>query len=139
MAFRPPPHYEESVDSLHERLYSKIYELTATVPVERANTLSREKLQYQRDVLVDKARDLLPQVQALMDEYDQKETNRPKANEAWRFGDGFIEEAYNWFDEVEEAYREVRLKEIIILDRIRNNVELFRRKTIDVPTSSSSR
>ena len=101
MASRPSPHYKESVDSLHKRLYSKIYELTATVPVERANTLSREKLQYQRDVLVDKARELLPQVQALMDEYDQKETNRPKAKEAWRFGEGFIEEAYDWFDEVE--------------------------------------
>ena len=53
---------------LRDRLYSKIYELTATVPVERANILPREKLQYQRDVLVDKARELLPQVQALMDE-----------------------------------------------------------------------
>ena len=100
MAFLPSPHYRESVDSLHDRLYSKVYELTATVPVEHAKTLPREKLQHHRDVLVDKARELLPQVQALMDEYDQKETNRPKANEAWRFGEKFIKEAYEWFDEV---------------------------------------
>ena len=67
MAFRPSPHCKESVDSLHERLYSKVYELTATVPVPHSKTVSREKLQHYRDVLVDKARDLLPQVQALMD------------------------------------------------------------------------
>ena len=113
------------MDSLHERLYSKVYELTATVPVPHSKTVSRERLQHYRDVLVDKARDLLPQVRALMDEYDQKETNRPKANEAWRFGEKFIKEAYEWFDEVEEVYHEVRLKEIIILDQIRNNVEMF--------------
>ena len=125
MAFQPSPYYKESVDSLHNRLYSKVYELTATVPVPHSKTVSREKLQHYRDFLVDKARDLLPQVQALMDEYDRRETNKKKADEAWRFGEKFIKEAYEWFDEVEEVYREVRLKEIIILDRIRNNVELF--------------
>ena len=98
MALRPSPPYKESVDSLHERLYSKVYELTATVPVPHSKTASREKLQHYRDVLVDKARDLLPQVQALMDEYDQRETNRKKANEAWRFGEKFIKEAYERFE-----------------------------------------
>ena len=123
------------MNSLRKRLYSKIYELTAIVPDPHSKTFSREKLQHHRDVLVDKARELLPQVQALMDEYDQKETNRHKANDAWRFGEKYIKEAYEWFDEVEEVYREVRLKEIIILDRIRNNVELFSEE--DVPSEPS--
>ena len=125
MAFKPSPHNKESVGSLNKRLYSKVYELTATVPVPHSKTVSREKLQHYRDVLVDKARDLLPQVQALMDEYDRRETNKTRAKEAWRFGEKFIKEAYEWFEEVEEVYHEVRLKEIVILDRIRNNVELF--------------
>ena len=60
-----------------------------------------------------------------MDEYDLRETDAVKAKEAWRFGEKFIEEAYEWFDEVEEVYHEVRLKEIIFLDRIRSNVEPF--------------
>ena len=51
----------------------------------------------------------MPQVQALMDEYDLRETDAAKAKEAWRFGEGFIKEAYDWFDEVEEVYHEVRL------------------------------
>ena len=125
MAFKPSPHYKESVGSLHKRLYSKVYELTATVPVPHSKTVSREMLQHYRDVLVDKARDLLPQVQDLMDEYDRRETNRKRAGDAWWFGEKFIKEAYRWFEEVEEVYHEVRLKEIVILDRIRNNVELF--------------
>ena len=67
MAFQLSPYYE-SLDSLHNRLESKVYELTATVPVPHSRTVTREKLQYYRDVLVDKARDLIPQVQALMDQ-----------------------------------------------------------------------
>ena len=104
MAFQLPPH-DESLDSLYNRLESKVYELTATVPVPHSRTVTREKLQYYRDVLVDKARDLLPQVQALMDQYDLRETDAVKAKEAWRFGEKFIEEAYEWFNEVEEVYR----------------------------------
>ena len=100
MAFQPSPYYEESLDSLHNRLESKVYEQTATVPVPHSKTVSRERLQYYRDVLVDNARDLLPQVQALMDEYDLRETDKVEAKEAWRFGERFIEEAYEWFKEV---------------------------------------
>ena len=78
-------------------------------------------MQYYRDVLVDKARALIPQVQALMDQYNYREKDKVKAERAWRFGEGFIKEAYEWFDEVEEVYNEVRPKEIIILDQIQNN------------------
>ena len=78
MPFQLPPH-EESLDSLYNCLESKVYELTATVPVTHSRTVTREKLQHYRDVLVDKARDLLPQVQALMGEYDLRETDAVKA------------------------------------------------------------
>ena len=124
MSFQHPPH-DELVDSLYNRLESKIYELTATVPVPHMRTVTREKLQYYRDVVVDKATALIPQVQALMEQHDYWEKDEAKAALAWRFGERFINEAYEWFDEVEEVYNEVRTKEIIILDQIRNNVEMF--------------
>ena len=61
------PH-EESVSALYDRLESKIYKLTATVPVPHMKTVSREKLQYYRDTVKDKAIVLIPEVQDLMDQ-----------------------------------------------------------------------
>ena len=116
MAFLHPPH-EESVDSLYNRLESKIYELTATVPVPHMKTVTREKL--------DKATALIPQVQTLMNQYDYWEKDEAKAALAWRFGERFINEAYEWFNELEEVYQEVRLQEDIILEKVRSSVELF--------------
>ena len=73
-------------------------------------TVTKEKLQYYRDEVVDKATALIPQVQDLMDQYDYREKDEVKAARAWRFGERFIKEAYKWFDEVEEVYNEVRTK-----------------------------
>ena len=88
-------------------------------------TVTREKLKYYCDEVVDKATALIPQVQALMDQYDYREKDDVKARRAWKFGERFINEAYEWFDEVEDLYNEVRIKEIIILDQVRNKVEMF--------------
>ena len=124
MATIHPP-YEGFVAALYARLESNIYELTATVPVPHMKNVTREKLQYYRDVAVDKDTALIPQVQTLMNQYDYREKDEAKAALAWRFGESFINEAYEWFDKLEEVYNEVRLKEVIILDNVRNNVELF--------------
>ena len=98
MAYSHPPH-EESVDALYSHLESKIYELTAMVPVPHKRTVSREKLQYYRDVAVDKATALILEVQTLMNQYDYREKDKAKAALAWRLGERFVEEAYKWFDE----------------------------------------
>ena len=111
--------------AFHDRLESKIYELTATVLVPHMKTVTREKLQYYRDVAKDKATALIPEVQALMNQYDYREKDDVKATLAWRFGKRFINEAYEWFDELEEVYQEVRLQEVIVLEKVRNSVELF--------------
>ena len=100
MATIHPP-YEGFVAALYARLESNIYELTATVPVPHMKNVTREKLQYYRDVVVDKATALIPQVQTLMNQYDYREKDEAKAALAWRFGEGFINEAYKWFDELE--------------------------------------
>ena len=118
------PH-EESVSALYDRLESKIYELTATVPVPHMKTVTREKLQYYRDTVKDKAIALIPEVQDLMNQFDYREKDEVKAALAWGFGEGFIKEAYEWFDKLEEVYQEVRLKEVIIVDKAWSSVELF--------------
>ena len=63
------PH-DKPLSALYDHLESKIYELTATVPVPHMRTVTREKLQYFRDTAKDKAIDLIPEVQDLMDQYD---------------------------------------------------------------------
>ena len=89
-------------------------------------TVSREKLQYYRDVAKDRAIALTKEVQDLMDEYDHKQKDKIKADEAWGVSERFIlEQAYDWIDELEEVYKEVRLDEIIMLDKIRKTMELF--------------
>ena len=91
-------------------------------------TVTREKLQYYRDTAKDKAIALIPEVQDLMNQYNCRQVDEVKAALAWRFGERFIIEAYEWFDELEEVYQEVQLKEVIILDKVRNTVELFSEK-----------
>ena len=121
------PH-EEPLSNLYDRLESKIYELTAAVPVPHMRTVTREKLQYYRDTAKDKAIALIPEVQDLMNQYYCRQVDEVKAALAWRFDERFIIEAYKWFDELEEVYQEVRLKEVIILDKVWNTVELFSEK-----------
>ena len=48
-------------------------------------TVTREKLQYYRDVAKDKAISLTTEVQDLMDKYDRRQEDKVKAAAAWRF------------------------------------------------------
>ena len=82
-------------------------------------TVTRVKLQYYRDKAKDRAIALTQEVQDLIDEYDHKQKDKDKA-EAWKFGERFVFEPFDWMDELEGVYKEVRL-----LDKVRNTMELF--------------
>ena len=42
--------------------------------------------------------------------YDSEETDKSEADRFWEMGDGVIQEAYKWIDELEEVYSKVQVK-----------------------------
>ena len=60
-----------------------------------------------------------------MDAYTAEEYDQDEVDKVYRMGDGVIQKAYKWFEELEEAYHSMRNKEIIILDGIRKAFDPF--------------
>ena len=84
---------------------------------------------------MDKATALIPEVQTLMNQYDYWEKDEAKAALAWRFGERFINEAYEWFDELEEVYNEVQLRRSSYWTTSGTTLNCSLRTTTDASTS----
>ena len=103
----------------------KVNNLQATVPYPSMKNATMEELRQYKKTTKDLVVIMIRELEDMMDNYAEEELDQDEANSICRMGGGVIREAYEWFDELDQAYSVMRVREIQILDGIRTAVDPF--------------
>ena len=79
------------------------------------------------------------EVENAVDAFAGEEYDKGEIDKVSGLGEDTIQEAYDWLEDLDQAWNIIWSKEILVLEEIRKNVDHFRRTTTDVSMSSYNR
>lgn len=109
---------ESRLSWLCSEVHLKVNDLRATVPYPSMKHVTQDQLQLHKDVTKDQVTSIIRELEDAMAAYDSEEQDKSEAERVWEMGDGAIQEAFEWINELEEVYSSLQVKEILIMDEI---------------------